>query len=314
MKTYCKTLLLFFASSLLFSCNETNVDTDTSPLPPQRTRVATYPKIVAYIEVNDVNPLNAGSYVKSDGNPAIDVAILFAANINGPFPVSTTETILFNNENVSAIISNPAKYIKPLQDKGIKVLYGLLGNHTGLGFSNLTAAQVEDFAQKVATQVIAAGLDGVDFDDEWAGYGQNGYPNSNATSFNKLVIRLRQLLPGKIISVFDTGMTNFTEAGISGLDYGFPAVTSPTDFVANPGMGLPNYKWAPMAVFYAKVTNLILPQITMNAKRATQGGYGAIVTDISMGKDHTTLLNAIVKGSQGLTVSHDGKWFTKDWI
>lgn len=274
-----------------------------------------YPKIVTYIEVNDTNPLNAGSYIKSDGNPAIDIVILFAANINGHIPANYNETILWNNPNVAAIVGNPAKYIKPLQDKGIKVLYGLLGNHTGLGFANLSDAQVEDFAQKVTAQVAAAGLDGVDLDDEWAEYGRNGYPFPNKTSFDKLVLRLRELLPNKIISMPDRGNTQYFSAeGFAAIDLGYYSYFGPSSYQATPGMNLPVNKWSPLALNLRQTSNRWAASIKANAGRATVGGYGAIMTyDLRREMDHTVILNAIVSGSQELTVTHNGEWFEKDW-
>lgn len=318
MKKLLKSIAFLSVAAIAFSACTKEVAEPTDMGQPETTitRAGTRPMLVCYLEVNDTNPLNAGSYIKSDGNPAIDIAILFAANINGPIPASTTETILHNNENVSAIVGNPAKYIKPLQDKGIKVLYGLLCNHTGLGFANLTDAQVEDFAQKVAAQVNAAGLDGVDFDDEWAKYGQNGYPYENTTSYNKLIIRLRELLPGKIISVFDIGNTgNFSTAGKAAINYGYYAYFNATGFVATPGMGLTKDKWSPIAINLRNNEIRYAATMKTNAKKAADGGYGAImVYDLRNNLNSTTILNALVSGSQGLTVTHNGQWYTKDWI
>lgn len=317
MKKLLKSIALISVTCLAFSaCTKDAAEPADMGQPEAAvTRAATRPMIVTYIEVNDTNPLNAGSYMKANNEPAIDMVILFAANINGPAPASTTETILHNNENVSAILANPGKYIRPLQAKGIKVLYGLLGNHTGLGFANLTDAQVEDFAQKVAAQVNTAGLDGVDFDDEWAKYGTNGYPYANTTSYNKLIIRLRQLLPNKIISVFDIGATgNFTTDGKAAINYGYYAYFGPTTFVATPGMGLTKDKWSPMAINLRSNPTRYTATIQANAKKAADEGYGAIMMyDLRREVNSTTILQAIVYGSQGYNVSHNGSWYDKDW-
>lgn len=317
MKKFLKSIALLSLTALVFGCTKDVADpVDMQGQPePVVTRAGTRPMVVSYIEVNDTNPLNAGSYIKSDGKPAIDIVILFAANINGPAPASTTETILHNNENVSAIVGNPTKYIKPLQAKGIKVLYGLLGNHTGLGFANLTDAQVEDFATKVAAQVTAAGLDGVDFDDEWAKYGTLGYPNANTTSFSKLILSLRAKLPGKTISVFDIGNTgNFDTYTKANIDYGYYAYFGATVYVSTPGMGLPVSKWSPMAINLRQTSDRSAATIKANAGKAAAGGYGAIMTyDLRREMNHKAIFNAICSGSEGLTVTHNGEWFEKDW-
>ena len=127
------------------------------------------PKLTTYIETNDINPLNMGEYYFCGTNPkdyVVDHVILFASNIRGT--ASTVE--LYHNPNQSHILANVNTLVRPLQDKGIKVLLGLLGDHTGVGFANLNNAQIESFAQQVADCVNNYGLDGVDFDDEYAEY------------------------------------------------------------------------------------------------------------------------------------------------
>jgi hypothetical protein len=124
-------------------------------------------KTAVYIEVNDNNPLNAGSYVLDDGTYLFDYVILFAANIRNRDSSTGTPYVHLNN-NVEYILKNRTKYIKPLQDKGIKVLLGLLGDHDGVGFGSMTDAHLTAFAADVKRVVNEYGLDGVDFDDEWA--------------------------------------------------------------------------------------------------------------------------------------------------
>ena len=65
-----------------------------------------------YIEVNDINPLNAGSYIMDDA-PFFDYVILFAANIRGV----GSDATLYNNPNVQYILDHKDTLIKPLQDK-----------------------------------------------------------------------------------------------------------------------------------------------------------------------------------------------------
>jgi hypothetical protein len=72
------------------------------------------------------------------------------------------------NDNVRYLLANREKYFKPLQDKGIKVLLGLLGDHDGIGFGTMNDTQRTAFIADMKSVVEANGLDGVDFDDEWA--------------------------------------------------------------------------------------------------------------------------------------------------
>jgi hypothetical protein len=129
-------------------------------------------KTVVYIEVNDDNPLNAGSYILEDGTYLFDHVVLFAANIrnrscNGEGGCTETGVHVHFNENVRHILLNRDKYIKPLQDKGIKVLLGLLGDHDGIGFGTMNDTQRTTFIADLKKDVEQYNLDGVDFDDEW---------------------------------------------------------------------------------------------------------------------------------------------------
>ena len=73
-------------------------------------------------------------HLLSDGTPFFTHVILFASNIRGD---ASGNVHNYNNPNNAAILANPAKYIAPLQAKGIKVIMGNLGDHTGAGFANL---------------------------------------------------------------------------------------------------------------------------------------------------------------------------------
>jgi hypothetical protein len=152
-------------------------------------------KTAVYIEVNDENPLNAGSYILDDGTLLFDHVILFAANIRSrdcaDDPAANggcTETgvHVHFNENVKYILDNRTKYIKPLQDKGIKVLLGLLGDHDGIGFSTMNDEELDTFMADMAEDVNAYELDGVDFDDEWASkeeWSDPGVPGDGAPNW-----------------------------------------------------------------------------------------------------------------------------------
>lgn len=308
---------LIFLPFLLLStaCNEQLSVQEPHEDAASYTRAGIAPKVLASVKLNETNPLAVGSYIKSDGSPAIDYVTLFAGNIKGPSPASWTETILWNDTDVSAVLSNPEKYIRPLQSKGIKVLYGLQGNKTGLGFANLTDLQVEDFAGKVAAQVTAGGLDGVELIDEWAEYGSGGYPFPNTSSYDKLVIRLRELMPDKFITMKDIGNTaNFSAEALSAIDFGYYAFFIPSSFCSAPGIGLPASKWAPISFDLQNSSNRFVVTIRINSKKAVVQGYGAIfLHNLRDNMDHTAILNAIATGSQDLTVTHNGDWFTKDW-
>ncbi len=77
------------------------------------------------------------------------------------------------------------------------------------------------------------GLDGIDFDDEYAKYGTNGTGGPNSSSFVHLVTALRTNLPDKIISLYNIGPS------ASRLSYGAstspPSSTTPGTRTTAPG-------------------------------------------------------------------------------
>jgi hypothetical protein len=147
-------------------------------------------KTAVYVEVNEHNPLNAGSYILEDGTYLFDYVILFAANIRNRtcggsradgYCMKNGVHVHFN-ENIKYILDNRNKYIKPLQDKGLKVLLGLLGDHDGIGFGSMNDAERAAFTADLKKDIENFGLDGVDFDDEWASKEDwNGWTNNYGT-------------------------------------------------------------------------------------------------------------------------------------
>jgi hypothetical protein len=153
------------------------------------------PTSVAYVEVNNNSMLNVGKYTLANGGAQVfDVAVIFAANIN--YDAGTKAGTLYFNPNVQSVLDNAATQIRPLQQKGIKVVLSVLGNHQGAGFANFPSQQTAStFAKQLSDTVTKYGLDGIDFDDEYADYGNNGTGQPNASSFVYLVSALRANMP-----------------------------------------------------------------------------------------------------------------------
>lgn len=126
-------------------------------------------KVFSCMEVNDTNPLNNLSFtLASNGKPLVDALIIFSANIN--YNEETGRVYIFNNENVKAILDNREKYLKPLQDRGIKIILGLLGNHDRSGIANMSKETAQEFAKEVKAMCDAYQLDGIFVDDEYSNY------------------------------------------------------------------------------------------------------------------------------------------------
>jgi len=129
-----------------------------------------------YVEVNDNNILNAGDYILEDGTFLWDYVVIFAANLRqrdcSPeahiHGCDRSGIHVHFNENVRHIMTNYSTFIRPLQEKGIRVKLGLLGDWDGVGFGSLSAEEIEILARDIAEIMERYDLDGVDFDDEWA--------------------------------------------------------------------------------------------------------------------------------------------------
>ena len=173
--------------------------------------------VFSCMEVNDTNPLNNLSFTLGNegvnkGKCLYDALIIFSANVN--FNKETGRVYVFCNENVQALLDYRDKYLKPLQDRGIKIILGLLGNHDGSGLCNLSDATARDFAQECKALADAYGLDGFFFDDEYSDYVQYNihlyYPgfvpvSNDATS--RLVYEIKKANPDRITVAYAYGGT-----------------------------------------------------------------------------------------------------------
>lgn len=266
------------------------------------------PVAMVYIEVNDTNPLNAGSYKLSDGTSFFDIACIFAPNIRGV----DGQPVLHFNENVSAIMANPDKYIRPLQAKGIKVTMSILGDHTGLGVANMTNDQADNFAQQLADAVAQYGLDGIDFDDEYAEYNTRGYPDVNNTSYSRVITKLRELMPAdKIITVFDWGYTYTLSAeAIACIDFAWFGAFG-DDAYGSPSFSIPLSRWSSQAINLRSYNNAA--NLNKTSKKSADEKRGAIMMYDLRSTNTVTYLNAVGRGAYNMGVTYDGQSYSKDW-
>jgi hypothetical protein len=256
----------------------------------------TGPVTVAYIEVNDHSMLSAGKYTLANGGAqVIDVAVIFAANIN----YDGTKAYLSCNENVQSVLDNVATQVRPLQQKGIKVLLSILGNHQGAGFANFpTQAAADAFAQELADAVNQYGLDGIDFDDEYAEYGNNGTGQPNDFSFVYLVQALRQKLPDKLITLYDIG------PAADRLTYNGQSIANTFDYAWNPYYGTwgvpagPTSKsrLSPAAVSYTATSSSTAAGL---AQRTVDEGYGVFLTYNLTESDTSSYMTAFTQKLYG---------------
>lgn len=256
------------------------------------------PTSVAYVEVNNNSMLNVGKYTLANGGGNVfDVAVIFAANIN--YDTGAQAAYLHFNENVQRVLDNAVTEIRPLQQKGIKVVLSVLGNHQGAGFANFPTQQAASaFAKQLSDTVAAYGLDGIDFDDEYAQYGNNGTGQPNDSSFVHLVTALRANMPDKIISLYNIG------PAASRLSYGGVDLSSTFDYAWNPyygswqvpGIALPKSKLSPAAVEIGRTSQSTAADL---ARRTVSEGYGVYLTYNLDGADRSADVSAFTRQLYG---------------
>ncbi|QNE21293.1 chitinase [Kribbella qitaiheensis] len=243
------------------------------------------PISVAYVEVNNNSMVNVGKYTLANGGAQVfDIAVIFAANIN----YDGTKAYLSFNENVQRVLDNVATEVRPLQAKGIKVLLSILGNHQGAGFANFPSkAAAEAFAQELADAVTQYGLDGIDFDDEYTEYGNNGTGQPNDSSFFYLVSALRQKLPNKLITLYDIGPS------AERLSYNGQSIAETFNYAWNPYYGTWSVPRGPSAKSQLSPAAIQINATSTTtasslAARTVREGYGVFLTyDLGATDSHT---------------------------
>lgn len=115
-----------------------------------------------------------------------------------------SQRVIFSlSPDLNYVLENSARYIRPLQAAGRKVCICIQGGGKGIGFCNMSDAQIEDFTAQVKNVVESYGIDGINLRDEGSGYGKEGFPAMNTTSYPKLIKSLREALPDKLLTLVD---------------------------------------------------------------------------------------------------------------
>ena len=251
-----------------------------------------------YVETNDVNPLNAMDYEVMD-IPFFDIVELFASNIHK----ETTEEgevrpTLYLNDKLTPVLENGGvnTYVRPLQAKGIKVLLTVLGDWQGIGLSNMTDTQADQFAAILAYAVEKYGLDGIGFDDEYP-----GTDDVNYTSYSRIITKLHELMPSdKLITVFDWGGTyTISSTAASYIDYAYHGYFGSYREVSTSDIaGMNTSRWSPVSINMGNYN--IASIVRGQASRAKSDGYGAMMCfnlRPSSDRDQISIIQAFSDGA-----------------
>lgn len=187
-------------------------------------------KQIAYVNTEVMSPLIALQFTVraenyGDGTIELPGALLFdIVNVRTAMLKSLNgRASLVYTTDMEYVLKNHQKYIQPLRASGIKVCLTVKGGGTGLGFNNLSDEQIVDFVSQLKIAVDMYELDGVSLWDEGAGYGKEGMPPMNDTSFAKFIKALKESMPNRLVTLMDTPETTSSlreaKAGIAAGDY-----------------------------------------------------------------------------------------------
>jgi hypothetical protein len=125
------------------------------------------------------------------------------------------------NADISHVLKNADKYIRPLQLMGMKVCL-TVKNSSAIGFCHLTDGEIDNLVAQVKIAVELYGLDGIDLWDDSDEYGADGI--KNASAYPKLIKALRGALSKEtMLTIADKGeatATFFDKEKCGGIEVG----------------------------------------------------------------------------------------------
>ncbi len=179
-------------------------DEHKKPLPPEYKDQYTEPmKMIAYVETNDWDIRNMGQFIlKNSKQPIFDMVVLFGPNMN--YDSKAKKRYLFFNDKLQTIIKHPDIYIKPLRDRGIKVLIDILPNHQGVGYRNFQSYdEALVFAKELKVWADKLGIDGFDIDEEYMEYDKQPQLKTNYQSALWYARAIKEVMPDKLLTCYD---------------------------------------------------------------------------------------------------------------
>ncbi|MBR5385249.1 MAG: DUF1735 domain-containing protein [Bacteroidales bacterium] len=177
-------------------------------------------KVVVFFEVNNTNPLNALQFETEDGHLLIDYLVLFAYNIN--YDAEKGRVYCFANPQCQYILDHYDEEIRPLRERGIKVIVSVLGNHDAAGCAQLSDAGARAFAKEMAAMCYGYGFDGINLDDEYSSSPDLSVPwftSRSTAAGNRLYFELKKAMPDKEMMSYQYGSA-LGNAAVDGIEPG----------------------------------------------------------------------------------------------
>lgn len=275
-------------------------------------------KLFSCMEINDSNPLNHLSYkTKREDKFLFDCVILFSVNML--YSDDTRSVHLALNPQNKFLFDNADKYIKPLQDEGIKVVFSILPHHTAAGLTTLTDATCKKFALELKRFNDTYGLDGVFLDEEYVkGSGDPSVvlPGSSKEAASRLAYEIKEAMPDKLTLIYVYGGFRAGLVDVEGkkpgdfVDYLFPDYSDgswdPTPFFE----GVPRSR----AGIYSTALGRA-PAHASSMQKLRSDGFGANMIyglgEYGDGVGQLMSISAQVLFDDELV--HDGKSYPSEW-
>lgn len=168
--------------------------------------------LVFYLNTSDYDPRLVTDYYMSKINMANFETEWYCAignivnlrKITLDYDADSGRAILNLGSDMRYLLQHFDTYLKPVFDTGRKVCLSIEGSGKGIGFCNLSDEQIEDFVSQVKEVMNAYPFDGINLWDRNSGYGKEGLPAMNTTSYPKLIKSLREALGSdKLLTLTD---------------------------------------------------------------------------------------------------------------
>lgn len=166
-------------------------------------------KVFTCVETNDTNPLNNLCFtLRNSGKYLFDGIILFCDNIILDENTGTVHAGV--NDNIVYLLNNREKYLKPLQDRGMKVILGIMAHHTHASVANLSEETARAFARELKIMCDTYKLDGIFYDDEYDVPQiptPPGFVPKSSEAAARLMYEVKKVMPDKLNITYVLGKT-----------------------------------------------------------------------------------------------------------
>lgn len=189
-------------------------------------------KLFSVIETNDTNPLNHLCFTLKDSKKYLfDYVVFFSDNV--VIDSETGAVRALHNQQIVNLLNNKEKYVKPLQDRGMKVILGLMADHTHASVCNMKPETAQAFARYMKNVCDTYGLDGIFYDDEWderetptpPGF----FAEKSVEAGARLMYEMKRIMPDKINIVYALG--KFFDMSSEGCTFDGNTINDYIDFV-----------------------------------------------------------------------------------